>query len=114
MGGIPRLDSAASDPLSPGHRRAQSVPRPADHAAHADFDPGLVEIDRPAREGLLHFPARFGNRRDRRLRFAGPLPLLFVLGSDADPHVFPDWHLGTRPPHLRGAEIRTLYNVRLD
>ena len=51
---------------------------------------------------------------DRRVRLARPVPVLPVLGSDADPDVFPDRHLGPRSAHLRGTEIHFVHDVRLD
>ena len=49
--------------------------------------------DTPGR--ILHLPAGAGNWHDGRLRLPRLDPLLCVLGSDVDPHVFPDRNLGT-------------------
>jgi NADH-quinone oxidoreductase subunit M len=45
----------------------------------------------------------------RRVRGARPLPVLRVLGGDADPDVLPDRDLGPRPPHLRRGQVLPLH-----
>ena len=45
---------------------------------------------------------------------AGPVPVLRVLGGDADPDVPDHRHLGRRAAHLRDAEVRAVHGVRLD
>ena len=44
---------------------------------------------------------------------AGSVPVLRVLGSVAGADVFPDRHLGTRAPHLRGREILPVHHGRI-
>ena len=51
-------------------------------------------------------------RDDRRLRLARSVPVLRVLGRDADPDVLPHRHLGLRPPHLRGDQVHPLHDGR--
>ena len=63
-------------------------------------------------QGVLHLRAAARERDDRRLRLARPVPVLRVLGRDADPDVFPDRHLGLRPPHLRGGQVHPLHDGR--
>ena len=46
------------------------------------------------------------------LRRAGSLPVLRVLGSDADPDVPADRHLGRRAAHLRHPQVRAVHGVR--
>ncbi len=46
--------------------------------------------------GFFHFNIPVDPGRNYRcISFNGPVFVLFFLGSDADPHVFSDWHLGT-------------------
>ena len=47
-------------------------------------------------KGIFLRAADAGSGRDRRVSLARPFSLLRFLGSDADPDVFPDRHLGTR------------------
>ena len=58
----------------------------------------------------LHAAAR--ERDDRRVRLARPVPVLRVLGRDADPDVLPDRHLGLRPAHLRRGQVHPLHDGR--
>ncbi len=41
-----------------------------------------------------------------------PVPLLRLLGRDADPDVLPHRHLGVRPPHLRVHQVHPLHDGR--
>ena len=56
-------------------------------------------IERKLRQGvhaIFDVPAHSRRACSERLLLPGPLPLLRLLGSDADPHVLPDRDLGTR------------------
>src|SRR5262249_4600149 len=64
------------------------------HAA-VDYRGGLfVLADRGERESLLRLPAVSGDRHVGRVRGAGFLPLLHLLGNHAGADVFSHWHLG--------------------
>ena len=43
----------------------------------------------------------------------GPVPVLPLLGADADPDVLPDRHLGAWSQHLLGGQVLPLHPVRL-
>ena len=58
----------------------------------------------------LHAPARNGHAG--RVPLARPVPVLRVLGRDADSDVFPHRHLGLRPARLRGGEVPALHDGR--
>ena len=62
--------------------------------------------------GVLHLRAAARERDDGRVRLAGPVPVLRVLGRDAHPDVLPDRDLGLRTPRLRGREVHPLHDGR--
>ena len=51
-------------------------------------------------------------RDARHVRRAGSVPVLPVLGDDADPDVPHHRHLGRRAAHLRHAQVRAVHGVR--
>ena len=83
------------------------------HAADAHRRAGFVEIHRSSREGILRVPDPARIRPDRRVRLAGPVPVLRVLGSVAGPDVLPDRHLGPRAPHLRRRQVFPVHHGRI-
>ena len=80
--------TSAIDGLSPLARDPDHVP----DAARACSAPGRRSTTRVREFIRLHAAARDGHAR--RLRRARPVPLLRVLGGDADPDVLPDRDLG--------------------
>ena len=65
--------------------------------------------------GTLHYLLILldGKRHHGGLSQPRPLPLLPLLGGDADPDVLPDRHLGQRPAHLLDGEVLPLHPGRL-
>ena len=119
----PRRPTSSSSSATPGFRRSASatavgvdgislllvVLTGIPDAARAAR---LVGVGAQAHEGVLHVHAAARERDDRRLRLARSVPVLRVLGRDADPDVLPDRHLGLRPPHLRRGEVHALHDGR--
>ena len=60
---------------------------------------------------ILHAGA--GDRDDRRLHRARSVPLLLLLGSDADSDGADHRHLRPRPPHLRRGQVLPVHHDRL-
>ena len=90
-------------PLPRGHRRHQPAADRAHDVPHAHrAGPGLLERHPAVGEELrlLHALPRDGHAR--RLRLAEPLPVLSLLGGDADPDVLHHRDLG----RARGASMR--------
>ena len=58
------------------------------------------------------FMLRARERDDRRVRLDRPVPVLRLLGRDADPDVLPDRDLGLRAPHLRRGQVHPLHDGR--
>jgi len=90
------VDSALRHQLPAGGGRAQRHPRHADGWARprggGEFlggDHGAARLFPLQRPGLA-------DRRHRRVPGAGSVPVLFLLGSHADPDVFPHRNLGPR------------------
>ena len=54
-----------------------------------------------------------GNRADRRLRLARSVPLLLLLGSNADPDGAADRHVRPRPARLRRGEVLPVHHGRV-
>ena len=115
---LPPIFSSSS--ATPGFRRSASATPSASTASacccwcsrlpHAARAPRIVGIG--AQEDARRSASRAAPRErdDRRVRLARPVPLLRVLGSDADPDVFPHRHLGLRPPHLRGDQVLPVHD----
>src|SRR5215472_16569174 len=111
---ICNMDPLAAHPLPPRSRRHQHVPRHTDNVPDADFRLGFVEQRSETCQGILRdAPApRSGCRR--RFSLARHVPLLSLLGTDADSHGVPHWHLGPRAPRLRRRKICSLHHGRFD
>ena len=84
---------------------AHRVPRPAGGGRRVQRD--HAEREAVPRDGVLH-PVRDAGH----VPGAGPVPVLRVLGSDADPDVPDHRHLGRRAAHLRHGQVRPLHRVR--
>ena len=82
-------------------RRHQPAAARADRLPDAARAARLVGVGPQADQGVLHLHAAARERDDRRVRLARPVPLLHLLGRDADPDVLPHRHLGLRAAHLR-------------
>ena len=110
MGDRCAVDRHAGDPLSRRHGRGEPVAGAAVDAVDADLDPAVVEVYRPPRERVLRVSVAARVRSDWRFCRRRPLPVLRVLGSLPGADVLPDWHLGSRPPHLRRGEVLPVHD----
>src|SRR5260370_38584114 len=54
---------------------------------------------------LYGLHAAIGERHHRRLFLHQPLPILYLLGTDVDTRLFPDWKLGRRASYLLGDQV---------
>ena len=95
-----------------GRRRLQRAADPADDDDGVHRGAVVVDRDHRAREGVLHLPAGAADRHARRVHGARLPAVLPVLGSDAGADVFPDRHLGQRPPALLGDQVLPLHAGR--
>ena len=84
--------------LQARRRRHQRPVRRADHPADGHLDHGLLDRDQGPGARIHGRHAVPRSRHGRRLRGNGPLPVLHLLGSHADPHV---------PPDRRSGAVRT-------
>ena len=84
---------------------ADGVPGPAGRRRR-------VHRDQEGRQALLRDGVPDPVRDAGHVRRAGPVPVLPVLGNDADPDVPDHRHLGRRAAHLRDAQVRPLHGVR--
>ncbi len=107
------VDFASEHPLPPWHRRHLDVAGHPDHLPDAAVRADLVEVDRPSGEGILRPDADPGDGHDRRLYGARPVPLLLLLGSDADPDGAAYRHVRAWPQDLRRREVFPLHHDRL-
>ena len=107
------MDPVAGGELPPGGGRHQRAARAADHLPDAAGDPVLVDVGRVAVEGVRDHHAAAGGGDARGLRGPRPLPLLRLLGGDADPDVPHHRDLGRTQPDLRGGQVHPLYAGRL-
>src|SRR3989441_848516 len=109
----PRVDAGLRDLVPPRHRRHQPPARAPDDVPHAGGPRLCVARDRGPVEGIRghHADPRDGDAG--RVREPRPLPLLCLLGGDADPDVLHHRRLGRRRPHLRRSEVRPLHDGRL-
>ena len=110
--GRARLAAVARHLVPRGRRRHQHVAGDADHVPDADRAAGLLVVHHRPRARVQRVHAAAGSGHDRRVRLAGPVPLLHLLGSDADPDVLPDRDLGARAAHLRRREVLPLHDGR--
>ena len=78
------LDRHAQHSLPHGHRRNLRLAGRADHVPHAAVRADFLDFDSRAGEGILHPAADPGDGADRRVHRARPVPVLLLLGSDAD------------------------------
>ena len=104
------MDHHAEHSLPHGRRRLLHVAGAADHVPHSALRDDVVALGAWSSEGVLHPAAGARSSDDRRLRLARPVPLLFLLGSDADPDGPADRRIRPRPAHLRGSEILPLHH----
>ena len=114
-GGRQAVDRAARHPVPPGRRRHLAVAGDADDvpdAGDAAVAAGDRHPQRP-RPRVHRRDAGPGERHDRRVRRARPVPVLRVLGADADPDVLHHRHLGRRAAALRGDQVRHLHDGRV-
>ena len=86
-------------------RHDDGVPRAAGHRRR-------LQRDHEGREAVLRDGLPDPVRDDGRLRRPGPVPVLRVLGNDADPDVPDDRHLGRRAAHLRDDQVLPLHGLR--
>ncbi len=107
-----RLDSRVRHQLFRRRRRHQPVAARAHRFPDAARAARLVGIGAPKDPRVLHVRAAARERDDGRVRLARPVPVLRVLGRDADSDVLPDRHLGLRPPHLRRDQVHALHDGR--
>src|SRR6185369_2616074 len=90
----------------------QPVAGHPDHLHHADCHSFHLDRGRGEGEGVHDLPPSAGGRHARRVHLARPVPLLHLLGSHADPHVFHHRHLGRETEDLRGGKVLHLYHGR--
>ena len=100
-GGLPIRDQRAMDhhaehSLPHGCRWLLYVAGGADHFPHAALRDDVVALGAWSGEGILHPASGAGNGDDRRLRFTRLVPLLLLLGSDADSDGVADRHIWPR------------------
>src|SRR5439155_3211878 len=84
----------------------------ADHAdlvPDADLYRGELDLHRTARAGIYGLLPADGDADDRRLRRAGPVPVLRVFRGRPDPDVPDHRHLGRGAAHLRQLQIFPLH-----
>ena len=107
------MDAGTRRRVSRGHRWHQRAAGAPDDVSDADRARlGLARHRGPhQRVRDRHAAARDGD--DRRVRRARSLPVLRLLGSDADPDVFRDRGVGRRQSRLRRGEVRPLHDGRL-
>ena len=86
----------------------------ADHIPHPAVRADFVEVDPRPGKGILHSAAGVGDRADRRVHRARPVPLLFLLGSDADSHGAADRHVRPRAQSVRSGEVLSVHHDRFD
>ena len=108
--GAPRVDPGVRHQLRRRRRRHQPAAPRADWISHAARAPRLVGVGAQEDEGILHVRAAPRERDDGRLRVAGFVPVLRLLGRDAHPDVFPHRNLGLRPPRLRRDQVHALHD----
>ena len=107
------LDRPLRHPLHPGDGRHQPPPGAADRVHHRR-SPCSFRGGRSASGGHSTTSSSSSWRAASWGSFwPRPLPLLPLLGGDADPHVLPDRHLGTRPADLLDGEVLPLHPGRL-
>ncbi len=107
-----RLDPRLRHQLFRRRGRDQPAAAGAHRVPHAARAAQLVGVGARPRQGVLHLRAAARRRDDGRVRLAGPLPVLRVLGRDAHPDVFPHRDLGLRAPRLRGRQVHPLHDGR--
>ncbi|CAA9573329.1 MAG: NADH-ubiquinone oxidoreductase chain M, partial [uncultured Thermomicrobiales bacterium] len=108
-----RVAAVAGRQLCPRRRRDRCDPRPVDDADHAAGRRLVLGRRRDPPPRILRLAAAAGDRHPRRLRLAGPVRLLHLLGDHADPDRPPDRDLGRLPTGLRVAEVLPLHAVQL-
>ena len=108
----PALDRVLGRLLPDRPRRLQRAAGPADRVPRPAGRVGSVHRHREGREALLRDGVRAAVRDGRHVRRAGPVPVLPVLGGDADPALPHHRHLGRRAADLRDAQVRALHRVR--
>ena len=107
-----RVDAVLRHRLPARRRRHQPDAAGPDRLPDAAGAAVLVGVDRGARQGVLGPGAGARDGDDGRLRLARPVPVLRVLGRDADPDVLPHRGLGLRPARLRGGQVHALHDGR--
>ncbi len=111
--GAPALDADARGELPRRRRRHQPPARAADDVSDAaGARVGLGRHRRP-HQRVRGDDADPRDRDARRLRQPRPLPVLRLLGSDADPDVLRHRGLGRAEPDLRRGEVRALHDGRV-
>ena len=106
------LDPELRHPVRPGDGRHLDAAGAARHPPRADRDPRLLEGDREALAAVRRLDAAAHHRRARHPAGLRPLPVLHLLGGDADPDVPADRHLGGRAADLRGGQVLPLHHGR--
>ncbi len=107
------MDPAVRDRL-PARRRRHLA---AAGAAHDPADPGrhprLLDLGPRPREGLPHLAVAADHRHARGVPVARHVPVLCLLGADADPDVLHHRDLGRGAPDLRRGEVLHIHHGRL-
>ena len=106
------LDSVGGRAVLPRRRRLQRADGAAGDALRLHRHSFVVDGDYRAREGVLHLPAHPADRHGGRVRQPRLPAVLPVLGSDARADVFPDRHLGKRPPPVLGDQVLPVHPGR--
>ena len=92
--------------------RLQHPPRRPHDLPGAAGDGGRLQRHHEGGEALLRDGVPHPVRDAGDLRRAGPLPVLPLLGDDADPDVPHHRHLGRRAAHLRDGQVLPLHRLR--
>ena len=106
---VPYLDPRARHQLRPRRRRVQRALRVPDRALGFDLRARVVGGDRPQGQGVHGQPAGDADADARGVRGARPVPVLRLLGGDADPDVPDHRCLGRRRPGLCRVQVLPLH-----
>ncbi len=103
-----QLDTGAQCSVLPGHGRAERTDGVANGASGCLRGVRVLERAEPG-ERVLHVAAAPLDGGHGRFRGLGLPAVLHLLGDRADPHVFPDLHVGDGKAHLLGDEVRCVH-----
>ena len=99
--------------LCRGRRRHLALAGAADDAADAGCDPGVMELDPQAPEGIHHGHAGHGVGHDRCVPGDGPGALLCIFRADAFADVPDHRRVGREEPNLCGHQVFSIHHRRL-